>query len=359
MHGWHAENIECNVSVAGDTWVVKLRIPFEDLGKIPSRSDVWMMNILRTNPSEKRGFVQWVPTFDDALYPELFGFLYFREIDTDRREEVIAFYRYYSERKSFFLGEINNIHDIDTLAELGFKSWREWDNYLVNKKKEVALRWEGFLTGKDGIPESDKAISLKLADELVTKIEKWSTEDYPAEAFSLAVVENLADAYLITGNKTYAKAFEKALVAHKKIMKQKILSLNDMNDFNPVHNPNDPYFDYQIVVAEHMAYAYLTMKEVGFSDETHSIMMWTILRACRFAHFNIRKAYKYGNHQIYESAGLACVAALFPEFRESDIWAKQHLVLCLIISPENCIPMALIKKDVLIIVWHFLIQCML
>jgi len=318
MHGWHPV-IMCNVRLKQGAWIIDLKIPFSALGKKPSCRSIWTMNIMRTNPSEKKGYVQWSPTFGDALRPELFGSLYFNEIKVDRQEELSAYFQHALQRKIFFLTKINNINEDNALSELGLNNWQEWNKYLTKEKKTISLRWEDFIPGKRGIPECDRKMIIKMANSFALQIKTWSVDNPPPESLGIERVENLADAYLLTGNRYYVTAFEKALLAHNKLIKQ--ITSTITNPYELYYKSN-PYHDSQIIRAEMIAHAYLTMKNAGLSDGTHATVMWTILRSCRFADFNIRTAYNYGNHQVYESSGLAAVAALFPEFPESSTWAK-------------------------------------
>ncbi|MHB9105947.1 MAG: heparinase II/III domain-containing protein [Armatimonadota bacterium] len=315
VQGWHPE-FDFKVTFEDDAWVVEAAFPFAILGRTPEEGEAWGLNVLRVNPGEPGGYVQWAPTFGDALRPELFGTITFSgTVPIDRQAQIDAYLRRCQEREAYFHKEIDGIHGDDALAALGFPDWPAWDEYLAAREHPLPLRWDGITP--EEVPEIDQPFALELAEKLVRQIAGWA-QDEP-EAFHLERLEPLADAYLIIGDRRYAKAFKQAVrtfnyVAYLKRQQAEM----------PHHRvgAGHPYHDYQICRAAILTHLYLTMRAEARLIEVPLIVMETLLRSARFAAFNIRTAYNFGNHQIYESASLAIVAALFPEFKESDEWAQ-------------------------------------
>lgn len=316
--GWHPA-FDFRVSLEPGAWVVEAAFPFAILGSPPAAGAVWGFNLIRTNPSEPGQYVQWAPTLGDALRPELFGEIRFGGSLSDRAVEIAAFASHAARRKAYFLASINGLTPADALRALGMPDWRTWGEHLAQRAAPLPIRWEGILPGPEGIPASDRALVMDLAATLADKIAGWSADPPAPAAFAAEAFENLGDAYLLTGDRRYVEAFERGIAIHGRVVRQILAGLTDPH---ARHHTSNPYHDAQITRAEMLAYTYLVMRQAGLSADTHATMMWTILRGGRFAAFNISTAYNYGNHQVYESAGLATVAALFPEFLESDEWAR-------------------------------------
>jgi len=336
--GWHPD-FDFQVALEEEGWVVEAAFPFDILGRAPAEGEIWGLNVLRVNPSEPGGYVQWAPTFGDALRPELFGTIRFTSgtvpadnarlegtkpgqgtvptgsAPPDRQAQLDAYLRRCQERLAYFREEINEISDGQVLETLSMRDWEAWAGYLAGRDRPLPLRWDGVTP--EEVPEIDRPIALEEAERLVGQIAGWQT-DQP-EAFSLERLEPLGDAWLLTGDRRFVEAFERAITIHDPLLRG-LLAKAD----TPHHRSEakHPYHDYQICRAAVVAYVYLTMRNAGLTPETHATVMWTMLRAGRFAAFNISTAYNYGNHQIYESSALAMVAALFPEFPESELWAQ-------------------------------------
>jgi hypothetical protein len=317
--GWHPA-FDYRVALEENAWVIEATFPFAILGNTPAKGDIWGLNVMRVNPSEPTGYVQWAPTFGDALRPELFGEIQFSGEPGDRQADIAAYARRASERKTFFLTTLNGIKDSEILQALGISDWTAWGEYLAKRSAPLPLRWEDFMPGRDGIPEWDRPLLLEMADTLVTQIAGWSMDPPDPAAFGIERLESLGDAYLLTGDRRYVSAFEQALRVHARRMEQITATITGPDV--TLHYSTNPYYDAQIIRAEMLSYTYLSMRQAGLAPETHATMMRTVLRGCRSAAFNISTAYNYGNHQVYESGGFASVAALFSEFSESDAWAQ-------------------------------------
>lgn len=316
VQGWHPE-FEFRVAFEDDAWIVEAAFPFAILGRTPVEGETWGLNVMRVNPAEPGGYVQWAPTFGDALRPEFFGTIRFGDEPVDRQAQIDAYHRRYHERLDYFLTEISRIGDDQVLRELAMPDWDAWAACLAARERPLPLRWDSFLPGAEGIPEIDRPFAMALAEGLVTQIAGWRQGQL--EAFRLEQLEPLGDAWLLTGDRRYVEAFERAMAIHGPLLRDMLAHAE-----TPHHRSaaGHPFHDYQICRTAMAAYVYLTMRNADLSPQTHATAMWTMLRAARFAAFNIRAAYNYGNHQIYESASLAIVAALFPEFPESDFWAQ-------------------------------------
>ena len=341
VQGWHPD-FGFRVTFEDDAWVVEAAFPFQILGRTPAEGETWGLNVMRVNPGEPGGYVQWAPTFGDALRPELFGAITFTAsgtvplssgtvpadnarpeettpgagtVPTDRQAQISVYLHRYHERLVHFRAQINEISDGQTLNALNMSGWEAWAEDLAKRENPLPLRWDGVKPGE--IPEIDRPFAMELAEKLVTEIAGWQ-QDQP-EAFNLERLEPLGDAWRLTGDRRYVEAFERAVAVHDHLLRG-MLAKVDLTHFQS--NARNPYHDYQICRAAIVAYVYLTMRHAGLSPQTHAAVMWAMLRSARFAAFNIRTAYNFGNHQIYESASLAIVAALFPEFAESDEWAQ-------------------------------------
>jgi len=213
--------------------------------------------------------------------------------------------------------QINDISDQQTREALSLSDWEAWAESLAKRERPLPLRWDSYLPGVEGIPEIDRPFAMELAEKLVTEIAGWQT-DQP-EAFNLERLEPLGDAWLLTGDRRYVEAFERAVAVHDHLL-HGMLAKTEL--IHVQTNARHPYHDYQIMRAAVVAYVYLTMRHAGLSPQTHAAVMWAMLRSARFAAFNVSTSYNFGNHQIYESSALAIVAAMFPEFPESDYWAQ-------------------------------------
>jgi len=321
--GWHPE-FDFHVTLEDDAWVVEAAFPFAILGQTPAAGDIWGLNVMRVNPVEPGGYVQWAPTFGDALRPELFGTLHFSwdrrrpapAIPGDRQAQISAYILRDHERLVYFRAHINTITDAQVLEALTMPDWAAWGAYLAGRERPLPMRWDGVTP--EEIPEIDQPIALGHAEKLVEEIAGW--EAGQPEAFSLERLEPLGDAWLLTGDRRFVEAFERAVAIHGPLLRGILAQTDDLHGH--VGSARHPYHDYQITRAAVAAYVYLTMRDAVLSPETHATMLWTMLRAGRFAAFNISTTYNYGNHQIYESSALATLAALFPEFPESDEWAQ-------------------------------------
>lgn len=315
--GWHPA-FDFRVTLEANAWLINVTLPFEVLGRNPSHGDVWGLNAMRVNANEPRHYVQWAPTFGDALRPELFGDLHFAALDTNRNAEVECYAKFGAERQAFFQNTINGLREPDALEQLGSADWTAWGNHLAHRGSPVSLRWDCSEPGVAGIPANERDRIRLDADAMVEQIMGWA-EDPPAQAaFGLAPLEVLGDAWLLTGDQRYVQAFDRALLIHNRLIRNILSGVTD-----PHHLPyqTNPYHDLQVVNTAILAHAYLNLSRAGLSPLTHATMMWTVLRVGRFATFNIRAAYNYGNHQTYEAGGLGTLAALFPEFPESQAWA--------------------------------------
>ncbi len=319
-HGWHPD-FNYRVSLEADAWTVEASFSFSILGRTPAAGEVWGLNVMRVNPSEPTRYVQWAPTFGDALRPELFGEIQFSgglQKQQSRAAECAAYARRAATRKACFLDTINGLSEADVLPVLGFSDWDAWGRHLAGRGAPLPLRWEGICPGVEGIPPSDREFVLETADALAANIATWPLDPPPHAAFALEQAECLADAFLLTEDRKYVAAFEDAMKVHARLLR---LIQADVKDPRQLPYSRNPYYDYMVVRAGMMAYCYLTMRRAGLSAETHAAMMWTVLRSGRFAAFNISDQYNFGNHQIYESGALSTLAALFPEIPESDDWA--------------------------------------
>ncbi len=315
--GWHPP-VEAAVTLHDDAWEVALAVPVRALGSTPTPGDAWGFNLLVVAPELPGGYAQWAPTFGEALNPEQFGTLVFDGPPGDRAAEVAAYARRAAERADFFRQTINTLTPPDARAALGVADWAAWDAHLAARPIRP-LRWEGIALGAAGIVAGDRPLAMADADALCAQTAGWSAEDPPREAFFVERLDALGDAWLLTGERKYVDAFERAVAAHAPLLRAMMAEVDAPHQRGGAFAP---YHDFQIIRAYQLAYAYLTLREAGLAAETHATVMWTVLRACRFAEFNIRTMYVYGNHQLYESAGLAMTAALFPEFPESDGWAR-------------------------------------
>ena len=321
LQGWHPD-FDFQVTLREEEWTVEASFPFAILDGIPDEGERWGLNLMRVNPSEPAGYAQWAPTFGDALRPELFGQITFLGTsvppDTTDETAVPRYSRYAEERRSYFLKAINGIEDEDVLDALGIGEWASWSEHLSTREGLLPLRWDGIRSGAEGIPTMDQPLAMQAAESLIQEQEQWSAEPAQLDSSFALKLEALGDAYLLEGEPRYVGAFEEAIRIFEQFMKPLLAATTS---FQHIARAESPYHDYQIIRAGLLAYAYLSLRKESLTVETHSAMMKAMLRAGRFAVFNVRAAYNFGNHQIYESAGLAILALLFPEFQESDDWA--------------------------------------
>ena len=324
QQGWHP-TFGFQAGVEDDGWTVEATFPFVALGRAPAEGETWGLNVIRTNPSEPGGYVQWAPTFGDALRPELFGTITFigdsepTVLAEQHAAQIAQYADHAAERRSYFLSAINGIDSDEALEALQVPDWAAWSEYLAQREAPLPLRWDGLRPGADGIPLTDRPIVLEAAESLVQQIERWSLEPPEPAAFRVEGLEALGDAFVLNGEGRYVVAFERAVQVYDRVMQQKSATAAVATG-RP--GAGSAYHDYQIVRAAMLAHVYLSMRPAELSHQTHVTVMQTMLRAGRFAASNISTAYNYGNHQVYESSGLAIVALLFPEFPESDDWAR-------------------------------------
>ncbi len=318
--GWHP-SFEHRVTLQDNAWVVSLVIPWAVLGQKPGIGDVWGFNGVRINPSEPSGYTQWAPTLGNPLQPELFGEIVFGGKPGHTAKEVKAYRRFAAEHHRYFQSEINSLSEADVLTGLPVDNWAAWDKHLAARTAPLPLRWESTATGAAGIPENERARILADAQALMARID-GGTREFPDDRSGIAIerLATLGDAYLLTEDRRYVTAFERALDIHGQQMETlKETVIDPYQDIGDHH----PYHDRQIVATAKAAYAYLSMRAASLSKRTHLVMMEMVLRAGRFAAFDLSKGYRFGHHQVNQSGGLAVVAALFPEVFESDEWAAQ------------------------------------
>lgn len=315
--GWHPV-FDFRVTLEDHAWVIEASLPFGVLGRTPADDEVWGLNVMRVNADEARHYVQWAPTFGDALRPELFGELHFSPVQIDRETEVRSYSSFRSQRQAFFRESINNLRETDALRQLGVPDWIAWGNHIAVRSSPISLRWDCSEPGSAGIPANERDRILGEAEDMVERINGWQ-EDPPSQAaFGLAPLEVLGDAWLLTGDPRYVQAFDRAFFIHNRLIRN---ILSGVSDPHELPYQTNPYHDSQVVNTAIVAHAYLNLSRAGLSPLTHATMMWTVLRVGRYATFNIKTAYNYGNHQTYEAGGLGTLAALFPEFPESQAWA--------------------------------------
>lgn len=316
--GWNPR-FDFRVELGADAWRLEVVLPFEILGRSPADGEVWGFNVMRVNRSEPTRYVQWAPTFGEALRPERFGEIRFGGAAGHRAAEVAAYARHAAERKAHFVQAINALREEDARKELGAADWPSWGERLARRESPTPLRWFEVVPGAEGIAAHDRPIVLRKADELVERIAGWTVEPPDPASFGFDPLELLGGAFLLTGNRKYVSAFERAMDIHGRFVSQTLAAVTDPHQLPYSRNP---YYDIYVVRTARVAYTYLSMRRAGLSERTHAVMMWTVLRSGRATTASVSADYTYGNHQLYESAGLATVAALFPEFSESDEWAR-------------------------------------
>jgi hypothetical protein len=333
VDGYHPEvGLAVTINQAQGTWVIQARIGFAALGATPRPGDVWGLNLLRVDADEEGGYAQWAPTYGDALRPTMFGGLKFlapkeqgTRDDASDQGEIDAFGAYWRATRAEFQHRINAVTDQEALGQLltgpdgktATSDWKAWAGHLAGRAHPGAVRWESLEPGV--VPEQDRKTALALAAKMMEKIQGWDPAQPTVEALEMTKLESLADALILTGEATYAKAIEKAILTHDACWR----ALLEKPGTPVGHEHPRLYPDFQVIQALFLGYAYLALCRHGKVDEkVHGAVMTRMLRAGRFADHNISLVYNYGNHQIFESAGLAVVAALFPEFAESDRWAQ-------------------------------------
>ena len=321
--GFHPA-LSVKVTLRKNAWIVRVAIPFAELGRVPHVGEVWGFNVLRVNRSEPTGYVQWSPTIEDGTRPDLFGTIRFavHPKAPARAGEVAAYRHWARERQEYFLKAIHRLEDFVTIDL---------------RRTTFPVRWEGIALGKRGIPECDHELVMAKAKQLRTQIAVWMRA-IPASAklakpsakaalkpagSTLAVGAvlstmswaALADAYLLTGDASYAIAFEEALQVREVVIGQ-LLAASD--------KPHGPlYSDFEICCVAALAYAFLTLDKMRrFGAAARESMLRSVLRSARYAALRISAGYFYGNHQMFECAGLAILATLFPDFPESRSWAR-------------------------------------
>ena len=316
--GWHP-SFHYTVTLEPDAWTIEAAFPFATLGHTPADGDTWGFNVMRVNANEPGGYVQWAPTFGEALCPERFGIIQFAGTAGDRPTETAAYARRTRDWLECFRTTINGIREPDALQALGIADWSAWGDYIARRPTPLPVRWDDVHPGREGIPANDIPMLMRMTQRIMDTVPGWTQDPPDPAAFSAEPLEVLGDAYLLTGDRRYVEVFERALQIHARRTR---MIMEQVDNPHALNYKTNPYHDSQIVRAEMLAYTYLNMRQAGLSPETHAAMMWTILRSCRFAAFNISGDYHYGNHQMYESGGLGAVAALFPEFPENDAWAQ-------------------------------------
>ena len=321
--GFHPP-LSVKVTLRKKAWVVRLAIPFTGLGRLPGVGEVWGFNVLRVNRSEPTGYVQWSPTIEDATRPDLFGTIRFtaKPKAPARAGEVTAYRDWARQRQEYFLKSIHHLEDFVTID---------------SRRTTVPVRWEGIAIGKRGIPARDRKLVLAQAQQLRAQIAGWmqaipaSAKLAPTSAKATvkpagstlavgAVLSTmswaaLADAYLLTADASYATALEQALLVRESVIGQ-LLAASD--------KPHGPlYSDFEVCCVAVLAYAFLTVNKTHrLAAAARESMLRSVLRSARYTALRVSTGYFYGNHQIFECAGLAILATLFPEFAESREWAR-------------------------------------
>ena len=321
--GYHPP-LTVTVAFRKRAWLVRVAIPFASLGRTPAAGEVWGLNILRANQSEPSGYTQWSPTIEDATRPDLFGILRFtsRPKPPARDREVAAYREWARQRQEYFLKSIHRLADFTGGQPV---------------PTTLPIRWEGTAPSRRGIPARDRARVLARANQLRTQIAGWTTASLangarlstakksallPAGATvavgtALATMTwaALADAYLLTGDVSYAAALEQAILVRETVI-QKLLAASEQ--------PHGPlYSDFEVCCVGVLAYAFLTVtKTYPLSVAARESVFRSVLRSARFAAMRVSAGYFYGNHQMFECAGLAILATLFPDFPERRDWAR-------------------------------------
>ena len=321
--GYHPP-LTVKVALRKNAWIVRVVIPFAGLGRTPHEGEVWGLNILRVNRSEPTGYVQWSPTIEDATRPDLFGTIRFTDRPKlpARDREVVAYRNWARQRQEYFLQSIHRL-----------------DDFVASNPgtAPVPVRWEGIATGKRGILASDRALVLTTAKQLRQQIAGWMAT-FPVSAALSPMADNaallsagstlpvgavlsqmswaaLADAYVLTGDVSYAVALEQAILVREAVV-QKLLAASD--------KPHGPlYSDFEVCCVAVLGYAFLTVSKTHtFSAAARESVWRSALRSARYAAMRVSAGYFYGNHQMFECAGLAVLAILFPDYPERKEWAR-------------------------------------
>ena len=271
LQGWHPP-LEVTVTFHADRWTIDALLPFTG-----HAGAVWGFNVMRTNPSEAAGYVQWTPTFGGADRVELFGTLQFGKRGPATRQAEIDRYRQRAElRQAHFQNWIHQRTDQDVTAAL-----------RTTKRRPVPVRWDGLVVA------TDRAFTLALANKFC----RMNDGSYPIHQF-----EVLADAFALTGKTRYIETLRTGVAAYTESIK--------------TAPPDGPlYGDWQVVLDAIMAYACLT------ADAVTPAVLRSVLRSARNAALSVTTCYNAGNHQIFEAMGLGLLAVYFPQFKESDRWA--------------------------------------
>ena len=305
-------------------WVLDASVPFAGLGATPRAGGRWGLNIMRVDADERGGFAQWSPTFGDALRPECFGVIEFTDAGTPASQgesEIAAYHARSAARDAYLRDRFAGVTGDNVLRELGCPDWRAWAERAASPSRPKPVRWEHWAA--DEVPAFDEATAMELARQAIKHVDEWSESDPPKAALRLLIAEPIADAFLLTRDPTWAQLAERMILVHDARWRLLITGKAGVATHpNPAHDHPELTHDSQISEAAFLARPYLVCARAGLlSPRVHEAAMTRFLRAGRFAAFNIETAYCYGNHQVYEAGGLAQIAALFPEFRESGHWA--------------------------------------
>jgi hypothetical protein len=329
VQGHHPQlNIQVQVDRERSCWVLHVRIPFAQLGRQPVAGESWGLNMMRVDSDEPQKFSQWVATFGDALRPEYFGQMIFVAHDhpgdepTQHARELRDYQLFHAQNMRFIQAQIIAISPEDVLREIiigpGNKvcpHWRLWAKHAATETRPVPVRWESV--PGSSLQDHDLPVVMELAKQAVARVESWDINQPTAEVMNTITMESLADAFLASKQPLYAQLICKAILCH-----DAYYTLHLSKEQNVSSDHSGILSDFQVIQAAFLAYAYQTVAHAGLVPEpVHAAFMRRMLRAGRYAAWQISGGYLYGNHQVFESAGLAIIAALFPEFSESDSWA--------------------------------------
>lgn len=324
--GYHPPvNVSVRIDHARGCWLIDASIPFAGLGSTPCAGNRWGFNIMRVDPDERGAFSQWSPTFGDALRPECFGIIEFTDhVDTKPLHgdtEITAYHTRFQSRDAYLRERFAGVTSDEVLRELDCPDWQTWARRAASPTRPKPVRWEHWAV--DEVPAFDHATAMELARRAATHVDEWNADDPPRTALRLLIAEPIADAFLLTRDPSWARVAEKMFLVHDARWRLLFTGKAGHATYpNASHDHAELTHDSQISEAAFVARPYLIYaRENLLSPRVHEIAMTRLLRAGRFAAFNIETAYCYGNHQVYEAGGLAQIAALFPEFRESQHWA--------------------------------------
>lgn len=321
-------------------WQAEVDIPFSGLGKEPEHGDIWGFNLFRANPVEADGYVQWVPTWGVALSPELFGHIRFSDRTEAETLTPQSFPLRVERRFAAFQKNINGLSCEETLQHLPVPDWESWALYFAQRSSPRALgfgphsqTYGRLYPELEGLRPEEHVSIMEDAEAKLASFRNVASDGNEAPSMvsgkaealggpaGLFSMEAVGTAWLLTRDTAYAELF-----TH--------LIREAVHYFDCHLPPADKalkedcsnkgcYHDSQILKIMTLAYVYTAMREAPIAPDVHAEVMRMILRACRYAAFHISNAYIYGNHQLYESAGLICVAAMFPEFKEQKDWAMR------------------------------------